>query len=333
MPFYIVRKDITKMKCDAIVNPTDNTLAKGGYTDERIRKAAGSKLDEQCRIIGYCDTGDAKITSGFDLPCKYIIHTVRPRWTGGKSGEKRLLASCYRKSLALAVKNECSSIAFPLIAAGKSGYPEEKALDVAIGVIRKFLLSNEIDVYLVFYRKKEYKIKRDLFDDVRDYIDESRGFSDADTVFLGDLCAEDYMMQSSRFSQKKLLAKNSSSLEEMLKNADDCFTVTLLKLIDARRMTDVECYKKANVSKQTWYKIMNEKNYKPSKNTAVSFAVALGLTLPETERLLATAGFALSDSSKFDIIIKYFLINGIYDVFTINQTLFEFDQPLMGNLR
>ena len=116
----------------------------------------------------------------------------------------------------------------------------------------------------------------------------------------------------------------------MLLKIDDNFAVTLLKLIDLKNITDVECYKKANVSKQTWYKIMNEKNYKPSKNTVIAFAIALELTLEETEHLLSTVGFTLSKSSKFDIIIEYFLIKGEYDIFTINETLFKFDQVCLG---
>lgn len=120
------------------------------------------------------------------------------------------------------------------------------------------------------------------------------------------------------------------SLVEMLAQMDDSFAVTLLKLIDAKGVTEVECYKKANVSKQTWYKIMNEENYKPSKNTVLSFAIALELSLEETDHLLATVGFTLSNSSKFDVIIEYFLINQVYDIFTINEVLFQFDQPCLG---
>ena len=296
-------------------------------------KAAGRKLDEQCRAVGYCATGDVKITSGFGLPCKFLIHTAVPRLSDKKEDEEKLLASCYENALTIAAANGCESIAFPLLSEDSSGCPIKSEPDIAAKAIRTFLLSNEMDVYLVFSRKNNRRINLDLYGDVLSYINKKAAFASPDVVFLGDLCAEDYMMQSSRFSNKKLFIKKPSSLEDMLKNADDCFTVTLLKLIDACDMSDVECYKKANVSKQTWYKIMNEKNYKPSKNTAVSFAVALGLTLSETERLLATAGYALSDSSKFDIIIKYFILNEIYDVFTINQTLFDFDQPLLGNLR
>ena len=124
--------------------------------------------------------------------------------------------------------------------------------------------------------------------------------------------------------------KGSLSLVDMLADIDDNFSVTLLKLIDLKGLTDVECYKKANVSKQTWYKIMNEKDYKPSKNTVISFAIALELSLEETKHLLSTVGFTLSKSNKFDIIIEYFLLNEEYDIFTINETLFKFDQVCLG---
>jgi predicted transcriptional regulator len=116
----------------------------------------------------------------------------------------------------------------------------------------------------------------------------------------------------------------------MLANLDDSFAVTLLKLIDIKGIKDVECYKRANVSRQTWYKILNEKDYKPSKNTVIAFAIALKLSYSETQKLLATVGFTLSKSSKFDLIIEYFLQNGVYDIMQINETLFEFDQPCLG---
>lgn len=336
MPLHIIRQDITKLECDAIVNAANNTLLGGGGVDGAIHNAAGGKLLEECKTLGGCDTGDAKITKAYNLPCKHVIHTVGPIWRGGENGEKKLLASCYKKSLALAKENGCESVAFPLISSGVYGYPKDKALSVAVETISEFLFDNEMAVYIVVFDKASYQISEELFDDVQEYIDDNyvdekeerrlynrprRIFSSERDFEVGSVCFEKKLA-----SPKKL----DVSLIDMLANIDDNFAVTLLKLIDLKGITDVECYKKANVSKQTWYKIMNEKDYKPSKNTVISFAIALELSLEETKHLLSTVGFTLSKSNKFDIIIEYFLLNEEYNIFTINETLFKFDQACLG---
>ena len=336
MPLHIIRQDITKIECDAIVNAANNTLLGGGGVDGAIHKAAGGKLLEECKMLGGCDTGDAKITKGYNLPCKHVIHTVGPIWRGGQNGEKALLESCYKKSLTLAEENGCESVAFPLISSGVYGYPKDKALSVAVETISEFLFDNEMTVYIVVFDKASYQISEELFDDVAEYIDDNyvdengdgRIYSRRRRIFSSEC---DFDVGSVCFEEKlEAPRKLDLSLIDMLANIDDNFAVTLLKLIDLKGITDVECYKKANVSKQTWYKIMNEKDYKPSKNTVISFAIALELSLEETKHLLSTVGFTLSKSSKFDIIIEYFLLNEEYNIFTINETLFKFDQVCLG---
>ncbi len=330
MPLHIIRQDITKLECDAIVNAADHTLLGGGGVDGAIHKAAGVKLLEECKTLGGCDTGDAKITKGYNLPCKYVIHTVGPVWHGGLNGEKELLVSCYKKSLALAKENGCESIAFPLISSGIYGYPKDKALSVAVDTISEFLFNNEMTVYIAVFDKAAYQISVKLFDSVTEYINDNYIDENERPRFLGSVDLKIHDLDC--FEARECLAtpRLGSSLTDMLDNIDDNFAVTLLKLIDLKGISDVECYKKANVSKQTWYKIMNDKDYKPSKNTVISFAIALELSLEETKHLLSTVGFTLSKSSKFDIIIEYFLINGIYNIFTINETLFKFDQVCLS---
>lgn len=331
MPLYIIRQDITKIKCDAIVNAANNSLLGGGGVDGAIHQAAGVELLKECKTLGGCDTGDAKITKGYNLPCKYVIHTVGPIWRGGQNGEKLLLESCYKKSLALAKENGCETVAFPLISSGVYGYPKNKALSVAAQTISEFLFDNEMTVYIVVFDKASYQISEELFDDVQEYIDDHYARRNANTRLLSK--SRKLIRQANAdicYCEREYLMPRGISLEDMLSEMDDNFAVTLLKLIDVKGITDVECYKKANVSKQTWYKIMNEKSYKPSKNTVIAFAIALELTLEETKHLLATVGFTLSKSSKFDIIIEYFLINGEYNIFTINEALFKFDQVCLG---
>ena len=241
MPLIIVRNDITKMSVDAIVNAAKESLLGGGGVDGCIHRAAGPELLQECRTLGGCRTGDAKITGAYRLPCKYVIHTVGPVWNGGSHGERKQLVSCYRTGLALAKEHNCETVAFPLISSGIFGYPKDQALRVAVDTIGEFLLHNDMTVYLVIFDRAAYQIGNKLFS-----------------------------------------------------------------------------------------KIRNNPDYKPSKPTAVAFAIALELSLPETRDLIARAGYALSPSSKFDVIIEYFIMQRGYDIFKINEALFAFDQSLLG---
>lgn len=324
MPLQIVRNDITKMKCDAIVNAANSTLLGGGGVDGAIHKAAGKGLLFECMKLGGCKTGEAKITGGYNLPCKYIIHTVGPVWKGGHFGEEKLLRSCYRESLLLAKKNDCESVAFPLISAGVYGYPKDKALQVAVDEISSFLFENDMTVYIVVFDQKSFEISQKLVSDIREYIDERYVEKHAAMESIR-LTMMPPMAVSDTASKESL-----DSLDNALKQIDESFSQMLLRKIDEKGMTDSECYKKANVDRKLFSKIRSDIHYKTSKNTAIAFAIALELDLDETKELLMKAGFALSHSNKFDIIIEYFIVNGNYNIFEINEVLFAFDQALLG---
>ena len=328
MPLIIVRNDITKMPVDAIVNAAKESLLGGGGVDGCIHRAAGPELLAECRRLGGCKTGEAKITGAYRLPCRYIIHTVGPVWNGGKYGEREQLASCYRTSLALAKEHGCETVAFPLISSGVFGYPKDQALCVAVDAISEFLAENDMTVYIVIFDRAAYQIGNKLFADIAAYIDDH--YVDAHTDSRRERMRRMGLVESRMLTAYEDAPMAASGLDEALAHLDTGFSETLLKLIDRSGKKDAEVYKKANVDRKLFSKIRNNPGYKPSKSTAIAFAIALELNLDETCDLIARAGYALSPSSKFDVIIEYFIMQRDYDIFKINEALFAFDQSLLG---
>lgn len=339
MPLEIMRNDITKVQAEAIVNAANSSLLGGGGVDGAIHRGAGPELLAECRTLGGCEVGQAKLTKGYQLPAKYVIHTVGPVWQGGKNNEEKLLTDCYKNSLELAKKYELKSIAFPLISSGAFGYPKDQAIKVAIAVIGDFLLHNEMTVFLVVYDKSSFKLSEELFSAIQQYIDD-RYIEEKPILSNRDIYAEKHQLQeddldievcySHSFATPMVVKESKRCLGDLVEQLDETFAQMLLRLIDEKGMTDTETYKKANVDRRLFSKIRNSIEYKPSKSTAISFAIALELSLDETKDLLQKAGYALSHSSKFDIIIQYFIDSDNYNIFEINEALFAFDQSLLG---
>lgn len=338
MPLQIIRQDITNMQVDAIVNTTNEEMVGYSGVDLAVHTLAGKGLDEECRKIAPLNLGQAKITGGYNLSCKYVIHTSGPQWRGGLTGESIILRSCYMESLKLAVKYGCESVAFPLISSGVYQYPKDQVLKFAIQTIAEFLLENELDVYLCVYDKDSYSFSQRLFKDIKAVIDDGY-VEERVEAYYDALELRRTPLRNARIEERrkpKLLECSPArdrSLDEYMMSMDKPFAEKLFDLIDKRGMTDVECYKRANVNRRTFSKIRaNAKTYKPSKQTAVAFAIALRLNLDETQDLLASAGMTLSRSVTFDKIIRYFIHKEIYDIFVINEALFEFDQVLLGSM-
>ena len=350
MPFTIVRQDITRMDVDAIVNAANTDLQMGGGVCGAIFKAAGaSELQAACDKLSPIKTGEAVITPGFQLRAKFVIHAAGPvynQWS--KEQSKEYLQACYMNSLNLAAENDCESITFPLISSGIYGYPKEEALAVATETIKEWLNKRELDVYLAIFDKEAFSISESLLGEVKSYIDENyvhlheaRRFgypapaakphrdkkvvSDSETIveaaFIKPLLAAEPAMEYNA---------PPKGIDDVIGNLDESFSNTLLRLIDAKGRTDVDVYKKANLDRKLFSKIRTGNAYMPSKRTAVALAVSLELTIDETNDLLARAGFTLSHSQIFDVIVEYFIIKGKYNIFEINEVLFKYDQQLLG---
>ena len=324
MPFKIIRNDITKLNVDAIVNAANTSLQMGGGVCGAIFSAAGAeKLQTACDALAPIKTGEAVITQGFNLQAKYIIHTAGPVYHGGHHGEESLLRACYMNSLKLATEYNCESIAFPLISSGIYGYPKADALRVATLAIRDFISEHDIDVSLVVFDKAAVEVSEVLLGAVERYIDEH------------------YVREKEiRYARSQLLDVESQALpyadmakvnlDNLVKNLDESFSATLLRLIDATGKKDSDVYNRANIDRRLFSKIRGNAHYTPSKPTVLAFAIALELTLDQTTDLLERAGFALSHSRMFDVIVEYFIKSRKYDIFEINEVLFSYDQPLLG---
>ena len=334
MPLTIVRQDITKMKTDAIVNAANTSLKAGDGVGGAIFEAAGeAELQAACDKLAPIATGDAVVTPGFRLPARFVIHTAGPVYQDGRHGEEEKLRASYRNSLKRAIENRCKSIAFPLISSGIYGYPKDKALRAATDEIRDFLEDHELDVFLVVFDTAAFEVSRKLLGEVENYLDEhcytepryARREQEFDRV---DIMESPSLMNYAPSPQ--YADKVEGGVDDLIGRLDEPFSRTLMRLIDAKGMTDPQVYKRANIDRKLFSKIRSGKGYMPGKRTVVALAVALELSLEETDDLLERAGFALSHSQKFDVIVEYFIIHRRYDIFEINEVLFRYDQPQLG---
>ena len=347
MPFKIIRNDITKMHVDAIVNTANEAPVYESGVDRAVYLAAGAdKLLAARKKIGCLEEGDTAITPGFRLPAKYIIHTVSPVYIDGTCGEEEKLRRCYKGSLELAKANRCKSIAFPLIATGNFGYPREEGMAIALQEIQNFLLEHKMTVYLVVFDESSVKVSGQLFDEIESYVDAHYvGFHMLEEYANFDSCdsfADEKVLQDTTelppippmicaapsrppmVAETRLYRAQARSLQDLVNNVGETFQQRLLRLISEKGMTTVEAYKAAHKDKKFFYKISKNVNYQPTKHTVYAFAVALKLSLDETQDLLASAGLAMSQSSRFDIIMQYVFEHKIYDFYTIDCILYDF---------
>ena len=371
MPFQIVRNDITKMHVDAIVNATDVFLSGSGSGDAAIHRAGGPKLEEECRELGFCPPGSAAVTRGYDLDCKYVFHTVGPVW-GVDENSEELLKDCYSECLKLTEEYKCKSIAFPLISSGTFGCPKDTALRLALSVIQGYLLNNDIDVWLVVFDDESTDYSKRLYPDLAEYIDskyiidEYKETELDEYALLQDALSENILSQFDEAAQKielksppseKKSAKSgkrkksqeepfnshssaaadltkpfAQTLEDMLNNLDESFSQMLMRIMIEKDCSNPDVYKRANIDKKLFSKILSSKDYHPSKKTCQALSIALRLPFSESQKFLSSAGYSYTHSSRFDIALEYFMNKGIYDINEINIQLFQMHLDTLGSI-
>lgn len=325
MPFELIRQDITQLDVDVIVNAVNSDLSLGRGVDYRIQDQAGDHLRETLSHLTFHHPNDILVTPGFDLNTRLIYHTQTPQWQGGFNQEMDELIKVYERCLYKAVEMNQESIAFPLLSSGHHRFPKEKAIQIAMSTIQRFVLRHDILVYLVLYDETAYFISQKLNMLVKNYIHDRLEEPEMNLREMRvNLAHRDELRTRRSYSRIE-------SLDDLLEHMEETFTQRLLRLIDERQMIDSHVYRAANIDRRLFSKIRNNIHYQPSKPTVCAFAIALKLNLDETKDLLQSAGYSLSSSQRFDLIIEYCIRYKKYSVFEVNEVLFDFQQPLLGS--
>ena len=344
--------DVTTLQADAVVNVINFEMEDGGSVNHAIHAAAGAELKEYCETTDRCPVGGAKLTPAFNLPARYIIHTVAPLWRDGREQEEKWLAACYLRSLELAAKYNCRKVAIPVFSAGSSGFPSGKALQIAYDTCRYCLIVKNItaDILLVLYARDtgcniQAESTAAVFNTVAEYV-KSHHQLEEDRIRMLRLAegAKPYFPEeaqrireimmpdgatmivvpqgaSVQFSISSIPPKpgNMPDREEFVPEAP--FTKKLLRYMDAKGMTAPRVYSDAGYDRKLFSKIQSDPDYHPRKYTVVRFALALKLDPEETEDLLNAAGFALSRSMLVDLVIAYCIENNMRSVWEVNSIL------------
>lgn len=322
-------------------------------TDKAVYEAAGAEVLLAERIkIGEIARGDIAVTPAFALDAKYIIHAVGPWWEGGNNGEFDILRSCYQKSLEKTVELKCESIAIPLIASGGNRFPKTEALQIALEVINRFLMENELEVTLVVFDKKSFELSGRVFQAVQAYVDQHyvddhrrQEYPHKDEAALAAMDEgtqfqdiSDNMVSSATFPgglhQPQRIAGILGRLtkEKLMQRKEESFQECLLRLMRERELDPPDVYKPANLDRRMFSKILSDKDAKPKKRTVIAIALALQLDINQATNLLSKAGFALATNSEFDLVIRWCIENHYYNIIRdVNPILFEYNLPELGS--
>ena len=352
MGFRIEYADITKIKVDAIVNPTDRFFSGGGGVDWQIHDICGPELRKATDRLGVLHLGEAKATEGFGLPCKYIIHTSGPKWKESHFLEISLLGSCYRNSVQLAYNLGCRSIAFPLISSRGKHFPKEQALTTATNAIMECVEEYpDMDIILTIYGKWTGRLSSDLFERLSGYLNENYRPDDSGLEAVKDVIvdvfeSEPHFVACGEKAMKEVVRSVGDSgrsvIRQLLDNptqknldkvtVDENFAQMLNRLITERGVKTSSILDALGISAAALSKLKNGIN-NPGKLTVFALAIFFRLSIEETTEMLMKAGYAFNPSSIQDIIVSGLIQEGIYDRHMVDDLLYELDlQPLPGSV-
>jgi len=342
MPFQIIRGDIAALpfRVDAIVNTANPHGRVGRGTDRAIHEAAGAELLRARQTIGDIPRGGAAITPAFCLNAEYVIHAVGIGWHGGEQSEEQTLRSAYLSALSLAVQHRCTSVAFPLLSSGNYGFPQGLALEIALGAFGDFLETQELQIYLVVFGREAFEISQQLSECVESYIDEhyieqrlAHEYEDGFALRGDDIAPAptELPLASKLCVPNTAPVKPKKSIEDRLRERSETFTETLRRIMTERELSNPTVYRRANMDKKTFNKIYNDAAHQPSRRSALQLAVALEMNLDETQDFIARAGYALSPSSRFDVVLSCLIENGIHNMLEIDAVLFEFTETTLSS--
>ena len=341
MSFRIAYADITQLKADAIVNPTDQYYSGGGGVDWLLNTICGPELRKATRKLPRLHLGEAKATPGFNLPCKYIIHTSGPRWRDSHYLEVSLLGSCYRNSIQLAYSLGCRSIAFPLISSRGKHFPKEQALTTAINAIMESMDEYpDMEIILTIYGKWTETMPVDFFNSLTDYVNdmyEPEDFEEPEPHVYkckevhqtpNDIvCCKEAPIESSLI--RDLIDKPTQKNLDRFQ-VDEPFSEMLTRLINKNHAQTKDITDEIGISSAAVSLFRNGKKH-PAKMTVFAFAIFFKLSIEETEEMLMKAGYAINPSSIQDIVVSSLIREGIYDRSIIDELLDDLDlQPLYG---
>lgn len=360
MPFQIIRNDITKVKADAIVNTANPEPTFMAGTDAAIYHAAGEELLLSARKkIGRIAPGDVAVTPAFCLKAKYIIHTVGPAWIDGMHDEFDILRNCYMKSLSKAAELGCKSIAFPLIATGVYGFPKDQALQIAISEISSFLMreDTEMTIKLVVFDERAFVLSKNIFMQVESFIDNEEIRKTYYKEYGANVeNAEEYRHIVERYGRRnqknvelqlyhpienkkqggseikaKPIGTSAFKEEDFMQDPSEdlAFLNHLRQLLIEKDLDNATVYKRANISKGAFSKIMCGDTKKPLKKTVLQLCIGLRLNLEESRDLLASADLAFNPHKTLDKIVIRFIADENYDIWELNAALFACNQPLL----
>ena len=326
MPLKFVSDDITTISADAIISPCSPHPTVTESLNGDIYRTAGDALLAARKELGALPFGHSAVSPAFGLSAQYVIHVAVPLWQGGIYQEADVLKRCYETIFFHASRLSITSLAIPLLGYGTQGVPYEIAYEIFFDTFINTKDIQDIHIYLVNTKPHLLQHTKNR-QDIAEYI--SCMFSPINNLSQASRTA------TLRINEAEARYRPQSSIDKdltaLLSNREKSFSATLLSHIKHRGLKEPAVYKKANIDRKLFSKIKTNPNYQPTKATALAFAIALELTLPETNEFLRTAGYTLTYSSKFDIIIEYFILKQVYDIFTINETLFAFGEPSLGS--